>query len=117
MRAAMAGPRTCVGGFHKKAAVFKPSPEAKLFGSGNGCRIVATAESTVFPPTLFVEERLSYARMQFLSVSLAQFRTPGARTPVVRSTSRTLFLTMMVLPILKQLPAPVVALHVGSASK
>src|SRR3979409_986870 len=66
MRAAYAGPLPCVGGFHKKAAVFRPSPPAlKLFGKGNGLIIAPTAESKVLLPMffgLFVTERMSYVR-------------------------------------------------------
>src|SRR5207244_10446859 len=109
MRALIAGPRTAVGGFHKKAAVFRPSPEPKLFGNGTGVRADATMESKVLPAMLFgllVAVRMSYVRMQLVSAP-TQLCTPAARAPVLRSTSRTLFLRMTVLPMLKQLPEKV----------
>src|SRR6266581_6133421 len=101
MRAAIAGPLTAVGGFHKKAAVFRPSPELKLFGKGNGLISVPTAVSRVRPPMLFtlvVAERMSYVRMQRRPV-VGVGHSGTSNAPVPASTSRGL-LRVIVLPLI-----------------
>src|SRR5258708_31812788 len=101
MRAAIAGPLTAVGGFHKKAAVFRPSPELKLFGKGNGLVSAPTAASRVRPPMLFrlvVTERMSYVRIQRIPVvGVGQRGTSSA--PVLESTSSGL-LRVIVVPLM-----------------
>ena len=63
MRAVIAGPLTAVGGFHRKAAVFKPSIPVvevpKLLGKGTGVNSAATAVSSGLPRVLFVADRVS----------------------------------------------------------
>src|SRR2546421_11375081 len=98
MRAAMAGPLTAVGGFHRNAPVFRPSPDEKLLGSGNGLMIAATPESSglpavLLPPTPVV--RVSYVRTQPIEVGVAQRGTFNA--PVLGSTSKEEF-AVIVLP-------------------
>src|SRR6266404_9637186 len=92
MRALIAGPLTAVGGFQRNVAVFKPSPEVNLFGSGMGVRSVATAVSSgllavLLPPTPVV--RLSYVRTQPIDVVVGQSGT--FKAPVFGSTSKMLF--------------------------
>src|SRR5260221_464878 len=65
MRALIAGPRTAVGGFQTKLAVFKPSPAAeKLFGIGIGESNAPTFASSVFPVVLLVPVLMSYVRTE-----------------------------------------------------
>src|SRR6266567_3478968 len=79
MRALIAGPRTAVGGFQRKLAVFKPSPAAeKLFGVGIGESNDATVASSVFPVVLLVPVLMSYVRTQRRDVAVAQSGTTNA---------------------------------------
>src|SRR6266481_1131269 len=89
MRALIAGPLTAVGGFQRNVAVFKPSPEVNLFGSGIGVRSVAMALSKGRACVLFAANRLSYVRTQPIDVGVAQSGT--FKAPVFGSTSKMLF--------------------------
>src|SRR6266852_5494119 len=82
MRALIAGPRTAVGGFQTKLAVFKPSPAAeKLFGIGIGESNAPTVASSVFPVVLLVAVLMSYVRTQRSDVAVAQSGTTNAPVP------------------------------------
>ena len=87
MRALIAGPRTAVGGFQTKVAVFKPSPAAeRLFGLGYAVNSDATVASSVFPVVLLLPVLMSYVRTQRSDVAVAQSGTTKA--PVLGFTSR-----------------------------
>src|SRR3989442_11778595 len=87
MRALIAGPRTAVGGFQTKLAVFKPSPAAeKLFGIGIGESNDPTVASSVRPSVLLLPVLMSYERTQRRDVAVAQSGTTNA--PVPGFTSR-----------------------------
>src|SRR5260370_12518695 len=102
MRALIAGPLTAVGGFHKKAAVFRPSiPVAaveKLFGRGIGLRIAAMVESSVRPAVLFDALRMSYVRTQPIEVGVAHSGT--FKAPVLGSTSKMEFRKIVWPPLM-----------------
>src|SRR5882724_9634485 len=90
MRTLYAGPLTAVGGFHKKAAKFRPSPEEKLFGTGIGFRIAPTAESRVRLATLlglFAAERISWVRMKQSWAGVMQSPMPVINFPGFGFTS------------------------------
>src|SRR5437899_13099007 len=79
MRALIAGPRTAVGGFQTKVAVFKPSPAAeKVFGLGYAVNSDATVASSVFPVVLLLPVLMSYVRTQRSDVAVAQSGTTTA---------------------------------------
>src|SRR6266849_298476 len=86
MRALIAGPRTAVGGFQTKLALFKPSPAAeKLFGIGIGESNAPTVASSVFPVVLLLPVLMSYVRTQRRDVAVAQSGTTNA--PVLAFTN------------------------------
>src|SRR6266853_2442374 len=98
MRALIAGPRTAVGGFQTKLAVFKPSPAAeKLFGIGIGESNAPTVASSVFPVVLLVPVLMSYVRTQRSEVAVAQSGTTNA--PVLGFTSRGELRVIVVVPM------------------
>src|SRR5712691_251773 len=99
MRAAMAGPLTAVGGFHRNAPVFRPSPDEKLLGSGNGLMIAATAASSGLDCWLLPVGpgvRVSQVRTQPIEVGVAQSGTFNA--PVPGSTSKMEWVGVGLLP-------------------
>src|SRR5260370_10428802 len=102
MRALIAGPRTAVGGFQTKLAVFKPSPAAeKLFGVGIGESNDPTVASSVRPSVLLLPVLMSYVRTQRRDVAVAQSGTTNA--PVPGFTSSGELRTIFVPPIMRSL--------------
>src|SRR5205085_6632578 len=73
------------GGFHRNVAVFNPSPEVKLFGSGNRLRRFATAGSSGLFDPLLPAARVSYVRTQPTLAAVGQRGT--SKAPVLGSTN------------------------------